>query len=83
MTGRGHAQWGRRYTAHAQSRTLDGITCPEVKLTLAIIGRAVLDALNAAHDARAYVQSDDFTYWCDLVGIDPNRIRRHLEKANS
>lgn len=79
-TSIGSVQCGRRLTAHAQSRILSGITYPEVKLTVAIIGRAVLDALHDQDDGRAYVQSSDFAYWCDLVGIDPDRIRRHLQE---
>lgn len=81
MTGIGGARWGRRFNAHAQSRMLDGITCPEVKLVVAILGRALVDALNGDPAGRTYVQSDDFAYWCDLVGIDPDRIRQRMEKA--
>ena len=81
MTGISGANWGRRYNAHAQSRVLDGITYPEVKLVVAIIGRAILDALNGDPRSLTYVQTDqDFALWCDLVGIDTGRVRKRLQK---
>lgn len=80
MTSLSSASQRRRITAHAQSRVVSEITCPEVKLTVAIIGRALLDAVNDNHDARAYVQSDDFAYWCDFVGIDTGRVRQRLQE---
>lgn len=60
--------------------------CPESRLVVAVIARAIHDALsiNNRHrrrEARRFLLGDDLTLWCDLVGLHPDFVRFVARKA--
>ena len=51
---------------------------PEVRLICAILELAVHDLRHGYPDARRFIQSPDFDYWCDAIGLDATAVRQHL-----
>lgn len=51
---------------------------PEARLIVAIIARAGQDVRNGNRAAVAFVQSADFDYWCDWIGVRTEKLRSRI-----
>lgn len=47
-------------------------------LALAVIATGLEDAKKGARGSRDWLDSRDFEYWCDLVDLNPDYIRRQV-----
>lgn len=61
------------------------VSCPESRLVVAVITRAIGDCLSLGRsvrrEARRFLLGDDLTLWCDLVGLHPDFVRFVARKA--
>lgn len=54
---------------------------PEVRLIVAILARAGIDYLHGSLNATVFVWSADFNWYCEWIGVEPDRLRLRLEVA--
>lgn len=60
--------------------------CPESRLVVAVIARAIHDCLSPQHAgqrraARRFVLGPRLLPWCDLVGLEPEFVRFVAQRA--
>ncbi|MEA1053370.1 hypothetical protein U5801_26720 [Lamprobacter modestohalophilus] len=60
--------------------------CPESRLVVAVIARAIHDCLSPQHAgqrraARRFVLGPRLVPWCDLVGLEPEFVRFVAQRA--
>jgi len=83
MSGYGGNQTRRRKTKALDDRTTRDILMPEVRLILAILARAGLDALNGDRRAWLFISSTEFENYCDWIGVNAGRLRQRLQEAKT
>lgn len=51
-------------------------------LFVALLKRTVRDARQGNEEAKRFLKGPGLKYWCSLVGISPDIIRKNLNKIN-
>ena len=77
MSGYGGARFGRRYNRQVEQR-IDGDLWPEARLVLALLARALMDAMNGDPGARLWLTDPAFESWCAWLDINPDRLRARV-----
>ena len=61
------------------------VACPESRLVVAVIVRAIDDCLahctKPRRQARRFLLGDELIQWCDLVGLNPEFVRFVAQRA--
>jgi hypothetical protein len=78
MTGIGGNQSTRRKTKAFENRLEIEGASPEVRLIVAILARAGIDTLNGDQSAAVFVRSNEFDRWCEMVGVNADKLRERL-----